>query len=166
MASRLICLLMCVGLSAQTAKVVQLSGADAAKVRATHEALDKAQKAWDAVQQQIRDEYVSSFVWVPDEGPGGITVRGATAGSVLYYSENGGFMASHPACDAECLKRAEAERARVAKLPKKKEYTVKYEWRGGFEFSEDFRFIVPKPPTTLYAPSPRDWPMQPIWSTK
>jgi hypothetical protein len=170
--------LFALALSAQTAKVVQLSEADAAKVRSAHDALDKAQKAWDAVQQQIRDEYVSTVELVADYGKGNAATilvnyavsaewspypqkfECAAAGSVIKTDGMGNLMPSSfdPDCqlrkakeaterlkhEADAEKARQAEKDRIAKLPKLKVYTVKDEWRSGFEFSEDFRFIVPK----------------------
>ena len=83
---------------AQEAKVIQLSKEDATRVKATYEALQKAQADWEAIKRKIADTYT--------------TANGET---------------------------------RSVTIVEGREY--KSDWVK-FEFSEDFKFIVPKRSST------------------
>ena len=104
MKSLLLCVVMLAAAAfGQTAKVVQLSPADATKAKALHEAVLKAQAEEHEFSDSVADKYLGSKERFPE---------------------------TNTNCEM------------VAKFP--------YYKFGGcreFEYSEDYRFIVPKPPT-------------------
>lgn len=132
-------LLLTASLSAQTAKVIELSSADAAKAKSLHEAVLAAQKAEQDFRKVVEDNYLmeskpgsgtySTFGWV---GSGGITL----------CSANGSLA---PCSEPTAEEKAEQAKAHAAWVEAEKR-AHHLERRAGwfdFEYSEDFKFIVP-----------------------
>jgi hypothetical protein len=95
--------------SAQTAKVVQLSPLDAEKARSLYEQRDRIDKEISDLEVQIGHQYISNME--------------PRTGCVNYNQD----LDSVP-----CEK------------PKGKTFTLQPGWESGFEFSDNFKFIVPK----------------------
>jgi hypothetical protein len=92
-------------LFAQSANVIELEAADAARARKAWDALQKAQAEWDDLRDQIGNKY--TLTKQDDAHCAGITLKDKYYGCPMKGFEN------------------------------------------GFEFSKDFKFIVPKmPPAT------------------
>lgn len=158
----LILLLAAIVSLSQSAKVVSLSEADASAAKQAKANLDEAQRKWDELRTDIQQRYVSDAVSVSGTG---LISNSLGSSSTIVWS-GGAIRSSIDPCDirsvsldsfdkavAACKEwftdRDKAERERkeaLAKLPKETVYTLKQDWQGGFEFSDDFRFIVPAPP--------------------
>lgn len=163
-------LLLALSAFAQTAKVVQLSKADADHVQALYELKQRAEAEWQAAVTDVEHKYVSESRQVPDQGESsGWLITGPamlslssdnpcfyTPNSILVINDRNEVVSQGAAESTPCKDflaknergRAEAERVekeRMAKLPKKTVYSLKPGWESGFEFSEGFQFIIPKP---------------------
>lgn len=168
---------------AQSAKVVELSAADVARIQSLFNAKQAAEQAWDAALKDVEHKYLSDSREEPDYGPNVGTVAtamimgGSSIGDV-YWRGDGGFSVPERRCDlyeglsdsvdatelcqkyrarkaaaekkrqAERIKAEKEEQERIAKLPRKTVYTPKPGWENGFELSEGFRYVVPKPAST------------------
>jgi len=103
-----------VGLAAQTAQVVQLAPADTAKAKTAYDALQTAQKAWDAARAEVEHKYLSeekeslsASTWTTGTSlvTSGAFPNSACAapGSTLIYNGAGSLVPSE--YDQDCLKR-------------------------------------------------------------
>jgi hypothetical protein len=113
----------CVPVLAQTAKVVQLSPQDAIKAKQLYDAQVAAEKAYTDFRIDIGNRYVSHEVTSP-----------ATACAVIVTpGQSIDFSASctppKPTPDQEAASHS---------------FQFNQGWWEGFDFSEDFKFIVPK----------------------
>jgi hypothetical protein len=135
---------------AQQARVMSLSSDDASDVKKAWEQLQDAQRHWDFVQKKVRYHYLTvpygspeatSSVVTDDFYENGMGI-GFTVATCFYTI--GGDSRESEACKKE---RAERE-----ELAKKLRY-LRQGWSDGFEFTDDFKYIVPKAP----APLPKQW---------
>jgi len=160
--------LACLPAAAQTAKVVALSPEDIAQAKElAHESAEYERKAHDFREHIMRDYLVTT-----DRGKGASTWNdpndAAPAGAV--WASNGMFyvngIAGIGGGDPHCMtpeekakaaaerKKIEDEQAAYEKAHPTK--YIRYGWDnpGSFQFSDDFRYIVPAP-----APDPAEkWP--------
>lgn len=159
-------LLMAVTASAQSAKVVRLSPGDAARAKQLDadqkELSDRAGRFHDYI---IRTYLVTTSVneagrccdntWSdPEDKQGSLTEVGIT-GTFLVADGS-----SRGACEtpAEKAQRLEIERKeKDAQAAYEKAHPTKYyksiEWKGGFQYSEGFEYIVPEKETKFYPAS-------------
>lgn len=147
---------------AQTAKVVELSKEDATRSRLAYEAKQKADAEWSAIQQKIQEKYVSDRVQVS----GAFTTAGSSITSIGHMVVQEATTELNPCRGSvgneevdlsdtiACIAYQRAKAQREAKTAKQYVYQPKDGWRGGFEFSEGFRFITPKP---IITPKPSPW---------
>lgn len=132
----LVCLLA-LPLSAQTAKVIQLSDDDAKQAKYYHDAVAAAQLAEDIFRDKVKVQYTQEDQLWP------------TAACVSSFSVNG-----HPIgqpADYNCPP-AKPLTPEEKKAATHREY--KTGWLYGFDYSEDFKFIVPKVANSYQAPTP------------
>jgi hypothetical protein len=115
----------------QTAKVIPLSAEDTTRIVKAQAAVDAAQKALQAVQDEIRVKYTETT----DRAKGGDK---ATSGTLT------GLSSTRANCWSNVTSSGVSEIAGCQTPPKPA--PVRYYLRGweyGVEYSEDFRFIVP-----------------------
>ena len=166
-----ILLLLVVSCYAQSALVVPLSAADAAKVQRMHQEMLDAEQRWKDLQTEISNHYLvvdktdpdaSDERWYPDNGANGTSgvtgmfLKGASIG----LTTNGNFV--YP---DECDPKYKAERKKWQDEQDKrteereaKSRRYRKGWTKGqncyncgvldFEYSNDWKYIVPKPPET------------------
>lgn len=128
---------------AQDARVIPLSGPDAAEVKVKYEAMKKAEADFEALKDRIEKDYT---VVLEDDKD-----RGNTNVEALFSSSP--FLTTATSCassltltingsqrqDDRCKKeRAEAEKNR------KPDHYLRSGWENGFTFDASFKFIVPK----------------------
>lgn len=138
---------------AQDAKVIELKPADAAMLKAKHDALQAAQKAYDDAQKEITHQYLEVGDGDPDAGSfisiGGLTGSNL-AGSITFITGPCNRL-QVGASDAHCLQAktpTEEEKKQNEKRAEEERRQYRYQrkgWENGFQSSPDFRFIVPKP---------------------
>jgi hypothetical protein len=128
---------------AQRAKVVQLSQDDATRVYAKWRVLQDAQKAWDEEQKKIATKY--TYVRFEDKDKGTMEAPGNEWPMIIYTG-------SDP-------KEKASEAAQWDKY-RKVAYWYRSGWEYGFEFTDDFKFIVPKK-----APEFKQNPYGPFFTT-
>ena len=104
---------------AQNAKVVKLTDADAAEAKRVYAAQEAANKAVADFQEHIKEAYV-----------GKISIIMPSFAWVTICPQSG-------PCDPQ--------KKVSPSVPKPENYQFKDDWIGGFEFSDDFRYIVPAP---------------------
>jgi hypothetical protein len=111
--------LACVPVLAQTALVVQLSAADAAKAKQLYDSQLAAEKAYQDFQTDVGNRYVSHEVTAP-----------ATACAAI-CTQDGCHYCTPPTPTLEQEKASHS-------------FQLNRDWWQGFIFSEDFKFIVPR----------------------
>ena len=109
--------LACVPVLAQTALVVQLSAADAAKAKQLYDSQLAAEKAYQDFQTDVGNRYVSHEVT-------------ATACAAI-CTQDGCHSCTPPTPTLEQEKASHS-------------FQLNRDWWQGFIFSEDFKFIVPR----------------------
>jgi len=148
-------------LEGQTGKVVAVSPADAAKARGLHAALKTAEGAWQTFRQRIERDY--------------LTTTDLQAGSNVNWTDTKDAQFS-----AVSIHRCETAILRVAgtldeydsplcvewrkQHPPKPQPPPRYKLQGfedGFEFSQDFRFVVPAAKES--APPCSPWRLGPLY---
>ena len=146
-------LLTAIGASAQTANVsasvVALTSDDSLRVQQAHDSLLKAQKDWDAVQQYIKQTYLGVKKNDPDASESSFYIGSEDQNGLLFSgsSEYVTCAVSFGSCDEP--KESPQE---VAKEKAYEDANIRYYRKSlypfaqnGFDFSTDFKFIVPKP---------------------
>lgn len=136
-------LLVAQGTRAQTARVIPLSSEDAQIARAKWDALQAAQKAWDAEQDQIAKKY--TYVKRDDPDASGSMVPEAFSFSTGYATiTTDGLLAvtidpcKNPKTSPQsCADKKKAEDA---------ERYFRQGFESGFEFDKNFLYLVPKAP--------------------
>lgn len=111
--------------SAQTAKVIALSPEDAAQVKSLYEQKAAIEKQLADLQKKIADKYTMVYHDYPTS-------------ACLQICPNG-VCPNTPCTDFPKVTEEEKKAAHVRERA--------FGWEGGFEFSEDYKFIVPKPYT-------------------
>lgn len=184
--SILCCFLMCsLAVIAQSVPVVELSSADAARVKRVHQEMLDAEQAWNALQADISDRYLivdkndpaaSDVKWHPR----GITttIRFMTGTSnILAWSSD-----PTPTCKTaeekkqerarEKQEQAEEEKARDELEAKSRRVRKGWEQKNcgnceplPFDYSDDYRFLVKRPPAPAPAGSIQFGPTYPIGGT-
>jgi hypothetical protein len=159
----LLTLLAAAALAAQTAKVVPLEEKDSQRMQALAHAKGVAIGAYEKAIKEIERKYVA----VPaDKQAGGTIYRSDESGRSWVSSGTIVSATSYNASDpcnrfgyhtVPCLKKqlAEAEKLEKEKgepKPLPPPLFYRYGFEGGFEFSDDYRFIVPK--SKVEIPSP------------
>jgi len=131
----------------QEAKVIQLSQEDTAIAHAKWQALQDAQKTWDEEQKRLAKKY--TFVH-GDDPEAGDTQAWDMSGNGLAYSitSTATWTTSSSPSPAEI---AAAQKA--YEEHKKKDWWFRSGWESGFDFSKDFRFIVPKAAPRVVSPN-------------
>jgi hypothetical protein len=125
-------LILALPLHAQTAKVIQLSPADAAEAKALHAQRDAINKKIDDLQKKITDKYLSV------EKPG--------SGNFLSYSGPVRLCMINAGCPPETpeeKKRTEEADKKWRESENLKHHLERIPGWDDFQFSEDFKFIVP-----------------------
>lgn len=137
---------MCI---AQSARVIALSDGDAANLKAKWDALKLAEKNWADAQEEVKAKYLTVPYQDPEAGyeynpptANGVSFASTTS-SCWTYAENGRMVETE-----DCKKEQAAERERQ----KKARYNRRG-WEYGFEFTGDFRYIVPKVAPVTSCPS-------------
>lgn len=126
----------CAIASAQEARVLTLNSGDACDAKAAWTNLQDAQKRWEEVQEHVRKKYLQVHYGDPEAGS---EIVGLTSGTgTLLFSGHATFTNYTPT-NEEVVAMAERERQRerLATYGRKG-------WEGGFQFTNDFKFIVPK----------------------
>ena len=172
MKRRLLFVLLAVALScvSQTARVIELKPEDAQMVKSACEKLDAAQKAYDDAVDRVRQEYTvvlegdpdAGATWVADKDESGFlvgsgTTKWVTVGGYLTWRDDDPCTRSleSVACLTNRLRDAKALEAEGKKpKPRIRGHYKRRGWENGFEFTPDFRFIVPKPEPPLAQPGP------------
>ncbi|HVN80707.1 MAG TPA: hypothetical protein VMW38_17075 [Terriglobia bacterium] len=172
-------LLMAVSVRCQDAPVVQLSGEDATSAKIVWQQLQRAEKAWDTKQKRIAVKYLTvpagdpeagSTIWEGETaisfsaltyGEGAVTLDGCWA----YDTKGGAYVtdcntgkAIKPTPDqlaaAEKEKKDAAERAAKARRKRIGFDDNCSSCTPRFDFSRDFKFIVPPKPEPAPSNSP------------
>ena len=117
----------------QEAKVVVLSGPDAELAHKVYERMKQANAEWDKLREVIAHGYFSDVEEVEEMGTLWTTAERELA----------------------VVKAKRESEERRAKATKKKVYHAKSGWENGFEFSSDFKFIVPAQPPKVETCAPR-----------
>lgn len=124
---------------AQSAKVIQLSPNDAELARQLYAERDLINKRIDELQKMVEERYLSDI----KPGPSSTFIAGSgiTVGCGMILSLNG-----QPSCPPESAadkkSREEREAAQKAEDAKLTHLERKPGWKQ-FEFSEDFKYVVP-----------------------
>lgn len=153
---------------AQSALVVPLKPEDAAKVQRLHQQVLDAEKAWTDAQKQIKERYLivekgdpdaSDDHWYPPAKMPDGTFSTTYIGSGSFITTTGlSYLSSENACDPKKVAEHQAWEAEQKKLEQAREANSR-RWRKGwypnhncsgcdplpFEYSEDFKYLVPKP---------------------
>jgi hypothetical protein len=133
-----------VQLFAQTALVVPLSPDDTARYKRVHQEMLDAIKRWNDIESEVRDKYLILDKSDPDAG----AERVYQDDSLNITSESPVWFASDT-CGSGC-KKYQQERESLAKRVRKGwERSQIYVGEGhtlDFEFTRDFKFIVPSSP--------------------
>lgn len=147
-------LMMAIVVSAQEARVIELSKNDTYDVQQAWLNLQSAQRQWDAVQQRVTDKYLRVPYGDKDEGRevvGGalsITSGTFTMGNVLWSS---GSSVEPTPKEQAALELAAQEAAKEREDRRRHAMYERKGWENGFTFTDDFRFIVPKS-APIYVP--------------
>lgn len=140
LAGYLILLILCFPIHAQTAKVIALSSIDAAEVKEAYAQRDAIYKRIDDLQKKIADKYLSNV----KSGPGNNFITGS-----------GFIVLSQTLCpETEADKKIRKDREEVEKKMTHLERKAGWEI---FEFSDDFKFVVPKQTFTTPPSPPTGW---------
>ena len=148
-------LLFAVSVGAQSADVIELDRTDATEVRAAWTKLQDAQTKWDALHERMRQKYTLVKEGDPDKGNLSTFINPGTgiSGTITFASGCNVISITPTEVAGDCGKPpSKEELARQEK--ERKEYADAHEryfrkgFENGFEFSKDFRFIVPGVPKT------------------
>jgi hypothetical protein len=134
--------LFCLPLAAQTAKVIPLSSADSAERKTLEDqrtAIEQKIKDFDA---RVQKQYTTVLEGDKDSSGSfadysGIGVTGIVHGCGMILSTDPAAEKAYNVCQREL----EAERA---KNPPPPQLMYRRGWTNGFEYTEDFKYIVPR----------------------
>lgn len=128
-------LFLAVGLGAQEARVLTLNSGDACDAKAAWTNLQDAQKRWEEVQEHVRKKYLQVHYGDPEAGS---EIVGLTSGTgTILFSGTANFTSNPTNEEVIAAAERERQRERLATYSRKG-------WEGGFQFTNDFKFIVPK----------------------
>lgn len=130
-----------ISLNAQTAKVIALSPEDAARTKDLYAQRDAINKKIEDNQQRIINKYLME----PKPGSGSLTVL---SGSGLLFCSSSGCSPE----TAEEKSKREADYKAYLEAEKKKTHLERKTGWPDIEYSDDFKFIVPKNNFTTTAP--------------
>lgn len=168
---KLIAVLMIVGSvsgSAQTARVVPVDLPTASNLAILAKKAKDAQQAYDAAVKEAqrrllttRDRKLSSNCFAFREGEGDGSITGSTfSGTTSILSISGGY---DPRCETAEEKKVRSQRESEYHTQQAKwdaEHPERY-WLEGFcegaQFTDDFRYMVPKPLPEVHPTSPFTW---------
>lgn len=141
-AALIVSLLFSYGAYAQDARVIALSSEDAQTVQAKWDALQKAQKDFDAEKIEIEKKYTT--VLEGDKEAGNMNVE------YSLFSEPGSAMSLSASCNTIQLDNGGLVNTCPANvMPHKPYHYYRSGWEYGFTFDKDFKFIVPAPPVQI-----------------
>jgi hypothetical protein len=136
---------------AQEAKVLQIDVADAAKARALYDKMQQAERDWEEFRAGVEKKYLT-------------TEDGKEASNVV-VSDGSSISWGIAACYLSELNESKEEQERREKAcdtwrkehPAPKSVYYREGWQSGFEFSKDFKFIVPKRALLLNSDGTNPW---------
>jgi hypothetical protein len=134
-------------LPAQTARVIALTPADTTEVSDKYEALQRAQKDWDDLQLKIKEKYTIVSSDDKERGSsysGWLIINSGAALSSGSFLIGGGDNHCETAEEKLARKKLEAKQEQDYKEYIKNMRYLRLGWEDGFEFTKDFKFIVPK----------------------
>ena len=148
---------------AQSAKVLAVEPSDAERANVLYERMKQAERDWEDFQQATKEKYLTvpydsperGNIWYESPPPEG----GATTGGLLYWSGSGtvsgcSIISDNPPSKDYCNKQ-EKERAAAWEKEKKTKRWKRAGWEDfEFEWSKDFKFIVPKTPSVTISGVP------------
>ncbi len=135
-------------LSAQTAKVIALSPEDAAQIKSLYEQRDALNKKIEEATAKIADKYLM------ESKPGSDHYITCTESGTVSYGTNICFSLPRHVETAEEKKKHEEEYKKWREAEKKATHLERKQGWSSFEFSEDFKFIVPKNTLSVTTYSP------------
>ncbi len=134
-------LFIAVSLGAQEARVISLESKDTTVAREAWENLQHAQATWAHLQEVLRDKYT-----VVPEGDKDASNTVISSGLIGNSTSCGIFLNVNKDQTVSALTDIEKCRAEQGKYHKEHpSLTYRRGWESGFEFSSDFKYIVPKP---------------------
>lgn len=157
--------MMTLGVSAQSAKVIQLLPEDAAKAAQLKSAQDTLDVQTKAFRAHITRDYLVTIdqkrggaLWSDPDDAVGFSLTGITAPASYFIS--GGSVAYHCETPAEKAQRAAEEKKEAEEREaQEKAHPTKYlknGWDnpGYFQYTDDFKFIVPAESVRTYTTTP------------
>jgi hypothetical protein len=149
----LIAMVMLYGISvgAQTANVIELDVVDSIRAERVWTELQKAQADWNDLQKSFGERYTLVKHGDPDAGATSTTIGPPVAwaiGGVTGTTTLCGSVIGQPDCPKETREQIEK---RDKEQREWEDAHLRYYRKGfesGFEFSKDFKYIVPKPQET------------------
>jgi len=137
----IVILLCAIAGHAQTAKVVALSREDSDKAIHLRAELDRAQKALDDFNQEVKDKYTSDLVEEKKDTCTSGTWTGFLTSATTICLVGPGCPEPTPEEKRKAKEAQDAYDARCIKTVKVPH--VRYDWQNGFTYSDDFKYIVP-----------------------
>lgn len=151
-------LLVAAVLQAQEAKVISLQEKDSRIAKEAWENLQQAQQTWEHVQDLLNQKYLQVPWDDPQRGNHEIANNVWPAYSGLNWVSTVSdchVLQLNPQTDerkARCSKEEAQERLAYDEARKKARY-YRQGWENGFQFSYDFKYIVPKPTPVIDYPN-------------
>lgn len=139
-------LLLAMNLGAQEARVLELSRGDAYDVKQAWLNLQEAQGRWDGVQTRVKEKYLRVPYGDKEAGSeiSAFNTSTVLSGSSFFYS-----LGHEPTPEERAnLVIVEQEAARERVDRRRHAMYERKGWESGFQFTSDFRFIVPKSTAT------------------
>jgi hypothetical protein len=130
---------------AQQARVISLSPEDASDVKQAWKQLQDAQRHWDFVQKKVRYHYLTVPYGSPEATSSIITDDFYENGTGIGYAIATSCFYNIGGTDNRESESCKKERAEREEQAKKARY-LRSGWGDGFEFTDDFKYIVPKAP--------------------
>jgi hypothetical protein len=168
--------------SAQSIPVVPLSSTDVAKIKQVHQAMLDAERAWADLQKEIERKYLIVDKGDPEAGEGKWYPEDKTGGTLTWTSSSGGIIAAFSAesnCETPEQKKARAareaqaqkDRERFEQELERKSRRIRRGWEQcpncvgsgtvrAFDYSQDWKYLVPKPEVTPESNSHQGWSWQ------
>jgi len=141
-------LLIVAGLGAQEAKVLPLKSDDSFEAKEAWYKLQDAQKEWDAVQSKVKEKYL--LVPYGDKEAGNEILEPCSISNPCLSSSTNVFTLTGrthqlSAVEEEAKAKREEQYRKEAEENRKTAHYQRKGWENGFQFSSDFKYIVPKP---------------------
>lgn len=152
MKSLLVSLMLCVGCVAQTAKVIPLSTLDSLSIKSLQDQKSNIEKQIDTFNLYVQRTYLTTTKagscqtgWRANESK---TDPSPFDQFTIQFSTGNGYLCSSSGCSYKESKLTPAEKKiQDSYVAWESRHPILYwQWCGGeFEYSEDYRFVVPKP---------------------